>query len=143
MWESFQYCITKRKDMTIKFITDHYNKVNEDKKKRSIARKAGGWMQTLIVYGVVVAIVGSSFYANYKAIKDPQAAETEMKLKRTRAKTKMTPTGEEYARQAAAREAEEEARRRKFEQEVDKAYNKGSGEDEDDLLERLTKTDDL
>jgi hypothetical protein len=121
VFDSFTYCVQVRKEMTIKFLTDHYKKVNEENKRRSMISKTGGLIKTLIVYGVVAFILGTAVYSRYMEIYHPESTET-IEVKRIKAKSKMTPTGEELARMAKEREEQEAAQRRKFEQEINETY---------------------
>jgi len=78
----------------------------------------------LIVYGAMVLIVGSALYQRWNEENNPELELTKVQKKIEKAKSKMTPTGEELARMAAEKEAKESQKRSKFEQEISMTYDK-------------------
>lgn len=138
VYDAFVYCVTRRKEMTIKFLTNHYTKVHEEERKRSMLSKSGGWIKNLIVWAVIAFIVGSSVYSKYQ--EHVGVPQTDLETRKMQAKSKIIPTGEELARMATEREAQEAAQRRRFEKEIDERY---ANAQEEDLLDRLTRADDL
>lgn len=106
--DSFRFVVERRKQDTIEFMTNFYTKLNSTNKAKSVVTKAGGWMRTLLVWGVSVFIVGSALYQKYNETYHPEIAEAanEAKVKETR--TKLRPTADDLTRRAEERERQEE-----------------------------------
>ena len=136
--------MTRRKDDTIRYMKEYQDRVNAELAKQSYARKAGGWISNLIVYGTMALIVGGALYQQWNEQNNPELELAKVQTKIEKAKSKVTPTGEELARMAAEKEAREAQKRSKFEQEISNTYDKVQDNQEDeDILDRLTQTDEL
>jgi len=126
------------------YMKEYQDRVNAELAKQSYARKAGGWISNLIVYGIMALIVGGALYQEWNEQNNPELELAKVQAKIEKAKSRVTPTGEELARMAAEKEAREAQKRSKFEQEISKTYDKVQDSQEDeDILDRLTQTDEL
>lgn len=123
---------------------EYQDRVNADLAKQSYAKKASGWISNLIVYGTMALIVGGALYQQLNEHNNPEVEIAKVQAKIQKAKSNMTPTGEELARMATEKEAREAAQRSKFEQDINQTYDKvKEDEDDDNILDRLTQTDEL
>lgn len=60
--------ITRRKEDTVKYLLSHTEKEKAKIAQIGTVGKCKGWIQTLIIYGVMAAVIGPVLYANYKEV---------------------------------------------------------------------------